>query len=193
MQLIQWLKTKLKVKAKEKGKEKINRKLQNRSSPANNSKTTNTPVANTNNKATDKATDTNNKATEKPKDGKIRKFIAARIIDGDTFQTDKGDRVRLIGLDAAEIGEPGADEATEFLRMLIAGKPVWLEPDGNEKDRWGRYRSYVWMEKPKNINDEKEIRKNQVNAKILEAGHAEVRIIGQVRHEELFNRIAKKK
>lgn len=193
MGLIANLKSKFKTKAKKKVKTKVKTKVSN--------KLSNMSVEDSNNESPEtSATTKNSVKTDKPEktasnesNGKIRKFIAARVIDGDTFQTDTGERVRLIGLDAAEIGEPGADEATEFLRVLIAGKPVWLEPDGNEKDRWGRYRSYVWVEKPKDVNDETEIRKNQVNAKILEAGHAEVRILGQVRHEELFNRIAKKK
>lgn len=197
MSLIANLKSKFKRKAKKKVKNKISNAIaggdssnSTRSSDKNTARAA-SPSTGTSDKNTARSSSSNKETA--PATGKIRKFTAVRIIDGDTFELDSGERVRFIGLDAPEIGEPGADEATEFLRVLIAGKPVWLEPDGNEKDRWGRYRSYVWIEKPKNVNDEAEIRKNQVNVKILEAGHAVVRIIGQVRHEELFNRVAKKK
>ena len=78
----------------------------------------------------------------------IKKFKAGRTVDGDTFRVDNDgtrERVRLIGLDAPEIGEPGADEATEFLRKKTEGKDVWLEFEGAERDRFGRFRAYVWL------------------------------------------------
>ena len=60
----------------------------------------------------------------------------ARVIDGDTLVLDSGERVRLLGIDAPERGEPGADAATSALREMAAGRRVRLERDG--RDRWGR-------------------------------------------------------
>ena len=56
------------------------------------------------------------------------------VIDGDTFVVspgwtwgrEVGDRVRPVGYDAPEIGEPGGWEAKRRLRELIDGKQVQL-------------------------------------------------------------------
>lgn len=53
----------------------------------------------------------------------------SRIIDGDTIEVNiNGDsyRVRYIGIDTPEIGEPFADEATDKNRELVEGQIVWL-------------------------------------------------------------------
>ena len=39
-----------------------------------------------------------------------------RVIDGDTIELAGGEIVRLIGVDTPETGEPGASEATRFVR-----------------------------------------------------------------------------
>ena len=111
------------------------------------------------------------------------------VIDGDTIVLSCGERVRFIGLDAPEIGEPGADEATQFVRELVEGKTVWLEADGADRDRWGRLRRYVWLQQPANPQDETQIRQYQLNALLIAAGHATVMILGNVRNEALFRQL----
>ncbi len=44
------------------------------------------------------------------------------VLDGDTFETEFGKRVRLANVNAPEVGKPGADEVTAKLRKLIEGK-----------------------------------------------------------------------
>lgn len=75
-------------------------------------------------------------------------LFVERIIDGDTFVLEGGDRVRIIGVDAPEVGEPAADRATAFLAGLIAARPIYLEFDAGERDRYGRLLAYVYVEDP---------------------------------------------
>lgn len=48
-------------------------------------------------------------------------------LDGDTFQTTTGERIRILGMDAPEIGRPWADVARKYLNDRIAGKKVNLK------------------------------------------------------------------
>lgn len=70
------------------------------------------------------------------------------VIDGDTIVValDGGveERVRLIGINSPETGECFASEATEGLESLVGGRTVRLEPDVNDRDRFGRLLRYVW-------------------------------------------------
>lgn len=71
-----------------------------------------------------------------------------RVIDGDTIEvkieTDI-QRVRLIGINTPEIGQPYAYEATEALKDLILFKKVRLEKDISETDKYGRLLRYVYV------------------------------------------------
>ena len=70
-----------------------------------------------------------------------------RVIDGDTLDVALfgGEvlRVRLFGVDAPEIGEACADEASERLRALD-GSEVLLLPDERIEDAGGRQLRYVF-------------------------------------------------
>jgi endonuclease YncB( thermonuclease family) len=66
------------------------------------------------------------------------------IIDGDTFITDNGLSVRLLGIDAPNRGEPGFDKATKSLSDFTIGKPFWLEYDRYQLDQFGRVLAWVW-------------------------------------------------
>ena len=116
--------------------------------------------------------------------------IVTRVIDGDTIELDCGERVRFIGVDAPEIGEPGADEATQFVRDHVYGQIVWLESDGNDSDRFGRLRRYIWLSYPTDTQEVEQIMTYQLNALLLIHGLAEVMILGSPRNEELFRSIA---
>lgn len=76
------------------------------------------------------------------------------VSDGDTIRVQIGgvsESVRLIGIDAPEEGNSGteadcySDEAGAFLTDLVEGATVWLEPDVNDRDRYGRLLRYVWL------------------------------------------------
>jgi endonuclease YncB( thermonuclease family) len=57
------------------------------------------------------------------------------VIDGDTIVSD-GARIRLAGIDAPEMSQPGGAEARSHLIRLIAGGAVRIEPLST--DRYGR-------------------------------------------------------
>jgi|Deesub1362B_J571_1020462.scaffolds.fasta_scaffold00525_2 micrococcal nuclease len=86
-----------------------------------------------------------------------------RIIDGDTIEVD-GIRVRLVGIDTPERGEPGFKEATEFTASLCSvGSTAGLDIDDLEpKDKYGRTLAVVYCN---GVN---------VNAELLRQGYAEV-------------------
>ncbi|MBI5285212.1 MAG: thermonuclease family protein [Chloroflexi bacterium] len=70
----------------------------------------------------------------------------ARIVDGDTLHVEidgRDETVRLFGINAPEVGQPCADEATARLRALAAGE-VRLLPDVRDRDRYGRLLRYVY-------------------------------------------------
>lgn len=71
-------------------------------------------------------------------------FKVTRVIDGDTIEIEGGDRVRDIGIDAAETG-CFAEEATAKNKELVEGKEVRLEKDVSETDKYGRLLRYVYV------------------------------------------------
>ena len=69
----------------------------------------------------------------------------ARVIDGDTFETTSGEKVRLIGINAPEISDIFGVESKEYLSKLILDKEIILVTDNlsNNTDRYGRSIRYV--------------------------------------------------
>jgi micrococcal nuclease len=79
-----------------------------------------------------------------------------RVIDGDTFViedgTKKGEKIRLIGVDAPESRNTGrkkigyyGKEAKKYLTNLLTGESVRLEYDVTRTDRYGRTLAYVYL------------------------------------------------
>lgn len=60
-------------------------------------------------------------------------------IDGETF------RVRYIGMNTPEMGQPCANEAMAKNSELVAGKTVTLVKDVSETDQYGRLLRYVYV------------------------------------------------
>ncbi len=56
----------------------------------------------------------------------VEKEWVVRVIDGDTFVTKSGQKVRLMGINAPELGQPKADDATQFLAKKVLNKEVEL-------------------------------------------------------------------
>lgn len=113
-----------------------------------------------------------------------------RVVDGDTIVLYTGERVRLIGVDAPEVGDPGGAEATAFVSERVLNQTVWLESDGDDTDRFGRLRRFVWLYAPTDSDDREQIQRYKLNALLLSYGLAEVLIIGNVRNADLFREIA---
>ena len=70
-----------------------------------------------------------------------------RIVDGDTFVIDTGQKVRYIGVNTPEIetNECFATEASEINEDMILGKEVRLVKDTSETDKYGRLLRYVYV------------------------------------------------
>ena len=79
--------------------------------------------------------------------------MISKVIDGDTIELETGERVRLLGINAPEMGQPYHEEATNTLKELIENKTVILESDVEDKDRYGRFLRYIFLNN-KNINVE---------------------------------------
>lgn len=71
--------------------------------------------------------------------------IVTKVIDGDTFDTDTGDRIRLYEIDAPEnpAGCMG-ENAKQRLEDLILNSNLLIEPFG--KDNFGRILAYVYRD-----------------------------------------------
>ena len=87
------------------------------------------------------------------------------VVDGDTIDVRLADgevyRVRYIGMNTPERGEPCHREATAANRGLVDGKDVRLARDISDTDRYGRLLRYVYAEGV------------FVNRALVEAGYAE--------------------
>lgn len=69
-----------------------------------------------------------------------------RVVDGDTVVLATLDRVRLIGVNTPERGEPGYQEATDFTGSVCLGRWVEAEPcPVTPRDRYGRLRALVYL------------------------------------------------
>ena len=85
------------------------------------------------------------------------------VIDGDTFKTEAGSTIRLLGINAPEINDPGGDIAKQMLVCLVMGGNVRLERDVTDKDDYGRFLRYVFVDG------------EFVNAEMIRMGYAELR------------------
>ncbi len=70
----------------------------------------------------------------------------SEVIDGDTFVLSDGSRVRLIGVDTPEQGQPFYSEAAHFAESLLAGAPVFAEYDEEPYDDYGRRLVYLFVD-----------------------------------------------
>src|SRR5262245_4939835 len=74
------------------------------------------------------------------------------VLDGDTIDVQGSGRVRLIGIDAPEIGSgfdtpaPFAMEAKNRLADLVAHRWIRLEYEGAARDAYNRRLAYVWLD-----------------------------------------------
>lgn len=75
------------------------------------------------------------------------------VIDGDTFVISTGEKVRLIGVDTPERGEPYYEEAKQYMVDNLLGRTVRLEADVSDTDRYGRLLRYVWLDSSMVNND----------------------------------------
>jgi len=84
--------------------------------------------------------------------------LVTRVIDGDTLDAAGLGRVRLLGIDAPELGgpferpAPFAVEARDELQSLVLNRWARFECDGAPEDSYGRKLAYVVLETGDFIN-----------------------------------------
>lgn len=76
----------------------------------------------------------------------VESVFVIRVIDGDTIELIDGRRVRYLGIDTPESGEPFYDEATAKNRQLVEGKVVELCPGHRDRDAYDRLLRYVYAD-----------------------------------------------
>ncbi|MGV8895355.1 MAG: thermonuclease family protein [Rhodoglobus sp.] len=78
------------------------------------------------------------------------------VHDGDTLFLADGRKVRMLGIDTPEIGdnlECYGDESTALLRQLLPeGTHVWVLPDIEPQDQYGRSLLFIYTDDATNIN-----------------------------------------
>jgi micrococcal nuclease len=115
-----------------------------------------------------------------------------RVVDGDTIRVrlpSGEEAVRYIGIDTPESVKPGAPvecfakRASAFNERLVAGEPVRLVRDVEERDRYGRLLAYVYRARDDLF----------VNAELVRRGYATVATFPpNVAHERDFRRLARR-
>ena len=78
--------------------------------------------------------------------GKNITVNVSKVIDGDTIELKTGERVRLLGINTPEMGQPCYEEATNRLKELIEGKQIRLESDVVDKDQYERLLRHVFID-----------------------------------------------
>lgn len=79
-------------------------------------------------------------------DDNLDAATVARVVDGDTIELTDGRRVRYIGVNTPERGQPYYSEASEANRQLVDGRQVQLEFDQDTFDQYGRTLAYIWVD-----------------------------------------------
>lgn len=54
-------------------------------------------------------------------------YLVERVVDGDTFVTTDNQMIRIMGIDAPEIGRCGADDATATLTKILKKSPLYIK------------------------------------------------------------------
>jgi endonuclease YncB( thermonuclease family) len=90
------------------------------------------------------------------------------VIDGDTFATQEGAKIRLKGINCPEINMLYYKDARDFLEFLILNKTVEIEIF--DRDKYGRFLAYVFVG---SLN---------VNKELVEKGYAHIYYYGEDRY-----------
>lgn len=129
----------------------------------------------------------NNKQEKKPNNDIQTFYNIKKFVDGDTFWidngTDKGEKIRFIGINAPESRkvfnreeEYFGKESKYYVENLLKDKKVRLEYDVDRFDRYGRTLAYIFLEDG-----------TFLNAHLIEEGYATVMTIPpNIEYSELF-------
>jgi micrococcal nuclease len=85
-----------------------------------------------------------------------------QVVDGDTIELADGRKVRYLGVNTPEQGQPFYEEARQFNASLVSNKMVRLEFDVDTIDQYGRTLAHVF------VGD------THVNLELIQQGYANV-------------------
>ena len=92
--------------------------------------------------------------------------LCYNVVDGDTIDVEGVGRVRFVGVNTPERGEPGYQSAKDFVKSMVEGKVVSLDiDDAKHYDKYDRTLAVVYID---NIN---------LNQELLKRGYAEIMYI----------------
>lgn len=83
------------------------------------------------------------------KDKEYEVTTIKRVVDGDTFVTGSGQKVRMIGMNTPEVfGEAQyyGQEASDFSKQRLESKTVYLFKDVSDTDKYDRLLRFVFLE-----------------------------------------------
>ena len=88
------------------------------------------------------------------------------VVDGDTIDVEGVGRIRLVGVNTPEKGQPGYQEAKDFMKNMCLDKTVDLDIDDEKPyDKYDRVLAVVYVD---GVN---------LNMELLKRGYAEVMFI----------------
>ncbi len=76
----------------------------------------------------------------------LERALVSHVIDGDTIEIEDGRRIRYLGIDTPELGEPYSDEASAKNREFVEGKIVELQEGNRDVDEYDRLLRYVYVD-----------------------------------------------
>ncbi len=89
--------------------------------------------------------------------------LCYHVVDGDTIDVEGVGRIRLVGVNTPERGQPGYQEAKDFLEQMCLGKIVYLDIDDEKpRDKYGRILAVIYID---SLN---------LNAELLRRGYAKI-------------------
>lgn len=85
-------------------------------------------------------------------------YHVTKVYDGDTVLLSNGEKIRLLGINAPEVegrrkaGQPGGEEAKQWLKKLLDKKKVRKEQDIDKKDKYHRVLAHLFTKDDTHIN-----------------------------------------
>ncbi len=123
-----------------------------------------------------------------------------RVVDGDTVVANVDgveEKIRFVLVNTPESVHPkkGVEyygkEASDFTKMNLEDKTIYLEKDVSDRDRYGRMLRYIWLKRPAtNEPTDEEIEQYMFNAILLKKGFANLSTFPpDVKYVDLFARL----
>ncbi len=104
-------------------------------------------------------------------------FLVKRVVDGDTVVLSNGRRIRYLGINTPERGEPFWREAKDYNARKVEGRLVTLEFGEIREDKYGRILAYVY------------VGGDMVNAQLLKVGLAHLFVLQPMKYYRSFHRL----